>query len=257
MKITEIRIDCQKQRIFSIESEYDFVFFMFRTPVIFRNAGEKIQFTSNSAGVFSRGNIPDFMPEKKHTLIFDYMGFQTSSSDKQYMLSMGIPINTLVPVYDDSVIKNTLISMRNEFSHSGMYRNEFMELSMKILLISLCEIAVREKEPDIIHYDRLKTLRREILANPDKSWSVKDICYNLNISRTYFHKLYKQAFGVTCIQDIIENRLKYACELLKNTDLSISQIAEKCGYETDSYFMRQFRQYIKCTPSEYRRKSRN
>ncbi|MDE5862025.1 MAG: AraC family transcriptional regulator [Ruminococcus sp.] len=96
-----------------------------------------------------------------------------------------------------------------------------------------------------------------MIASPSKTWSVEEICYNMNISRTYFHRLYKLAFGVTYIQDVIENRLKYACELLKNTDLSISEIAEKCGYETDSYFMRQFRQYRNCTPSEYRRKSRN
>lgn len=257
MKITEIHINCKKQIISGINSEYDFLFFMFRTPVTYRSSGERIKFTSNSAGVFSRGKIPDFIPEKKQSLIFDYMGFQTSSSDKQYMLSMSIPVNTLVPVYEDSVIKNTLHSMKSEFSHSGIYRNEFMELSIKILLISLCEIVVREQQPDIIHYDRLKALRREIIASPSKTWSVEEICYNMNISRTYFHRLYKQAFGVTYIQDVIENRLKYACELLKNTDLSISEIAEKCGYETDSYFMRQFRQYRNCTPSEYRRKSRN
>ncbi|MDE6426028.1 MAG: AraC family transcriptional regulator [Ruminococcus sp.] len=257
MKIIEIRINCKKQIVSGIDSEYDFVFFIFRSPVTCRTSGETIKFTSNSAGVFSRGNIPDFVPEKKHSLIFDYICFQTLSIDKQYILSMGIPINTLVPVYDDSVISNTLYSMKAEFSHSGIYRNEFMELSMKILLISLCEIAVREQEPDILHYDKLKALRREILANPAKPWFIDDICYHLNMSRTYFHRLYKQAFGVTCIQDVIENRLKYACELLKNTDLSISEIAEKCGYENDSYFMRQFRQYRNCTPSEYRRKSRN
>ncbi|MDE6034920.1 MAG: AraC family transcriptional regulator [Ruminococcus sp.] len=256
MKITEIHTKCKKQIISGISSEYDFIFFMFRTPVTYRNSGEKIHFTSNSAGVFSRGNIPDFLPEKKHSLIFDYVGFQTSSIDKQYMLSMNIPLNTLVPVYDDSVIKNTINSMRNQFSYSGIYRNEFMELSVKILLVSLCEIVVRESQPDILHYDRLKTLRREIIENPTKPWNIKDICYQLNISRTYFHRLYKQAFGVTCMHDVIEKRLQYACELLKNTDLSISEIAEKCGYETDSYFMRQFRQFRNCTPSEYRKKSR-
>ena len=90
-----------------------------------------------------------------------------------------------------------------------------------------------------------------------KQWSVDDICYNLNISKTYFHRLYREAFGVTCIQDVIRSRIDYACELLKNTDLSISRISEKCGYENDSYFMRQFRQYKYCTPSEYRQKVRN
>lgn len=257
MKITKIRTRCKKQILSGIGTEYDFVFLIFRSPVTCRSSGEVIKFTSSSAGVFSRGNIPDFVPEKKHSLIFDYICFQTLPVDKQYMLTMNIPVNTPVPVYNDSVISNTINAMKEEFSNSGTYYNEFMELSMKILLVCLCEIAVREQQPDIIHYDKLKALRNEIIADPAKLWSVDEICYHMNISRTYFHRLYKQAFGVTCIQDVIENRLKYACKLLKNTDLSISEIAEKCGYESDSYFMRQFRQYRNCTPSEYRRKSRN
>lgn len=174
------------------------------------------------------------------------------------MSSMNIPINKPVPIPDDIVISNTLNSMKSEFSQKGRHHIEFMELSMRIIFISVCEMSARKKSlPDIPHYNRLKTVRSAIIAEPMKEWSVDDICYNLNISRTYFHRLYKQAFGITCIQDVIQSRINYACELLKNTDLSVSEISEKCGYDSDSYFMRQFRHLKNCTPSEYRRKVRN
>lgn len=258
MKINKICLNCTKNRPSDIEFNYDFTFFLFRTPVTFRSDGEKITFQESSAAIFSRGNKPDFVSADKNPVRFDYVSFQTSSVDRQYMISMNMPINTPVRISDDFVISNTLNSMNYEFSQKGKYHTEFMELSMRIIFISVCEMSVRKKVlPDIPHYNSLKAVRNAIIAEPMRQWSVDEICYHMNMSRTYFHRLYRQAFGVTCIQDVIQNRIIYACELLKNTDLSVSEISEKCGYDNDSYFMRQFRQYKNCTPSEYRKKAKS
>ena len=108
-------------------------------------------------------------------------------------------------------------------------------------------------EDSIPKFAELKALREAIYDDPMSSWSADEICEDMDISKTYFHRLYFAAFGVTCRQDVIESRLLYAAELLKNTDLSVSAIAEQCGYDSDSYFMKQFKQHKGCTPSEYRR----
>lgn len=50
-------------------------------------------------------------------------------------------------------------------------------------------------------------------------------------------------------------RIEHACRLLTCSGLSVSQIAYECGYESVSWFMRQFRDRMQCTPSEYRRRS--
>lgn len=85
-------------------------------------------------------------------------------------------------------------------------------------------------------------------------WSVGMVCRQLSVSKTYFHRIYVNAFGTTFTQDVIESRLLYASQLLADTDLSVSAVAEKCGYESDAYFMRQFRQHRGCTPTEYRKR---
>jgi AraC-like DNA-binding protein len=81
------------------------------------------------------------------------------------------------------------------------------------------------------------------------------MCDEMRISRTYFHRLWFAAFGVTCRQDVIESRLLRAAELLKNTDKSVYEIAVDCGYDSESYFMRQFKKHKNCTPSEFRRRA--
>lgn len=257
MKINRICLNCNKKCLSETDFNHNYTFFLFRTPVTFRVDGKKITFKGASSAIFSTGNKPDFVSANKTPIKFDYVSFQISTVDGQYIDSMNTPINRPVPIPDDLVISNTLKSMKSEFSQKGRHHIEFMELSMRIIFISVCEMSARKTTlPDIPHYNKLKALRNAITAEPMKQWSVDDICYDLNISRTYFHRLYREAFGVTCIQDVIQNRIEYACELLKNTDLSVSEISEKCGYDSDSYFMRQFRQCKNCTPSEYRRKVR-
>ena len=111
--------------------------------------------------------------------------------------------------------------------------------------------------PLIPRYSELKKMRDLIYENPAAQWNVDDICLEIGISRTYFHRLYQQAFGITFLRDVIESRLLRGIELLTSTSLSVSAVAEKCGYENDSYFMRQFKKYKDCTPSEYRKKAAN
>ena len=131
---------------------------------------------------------------------------------------------------------------------------------MRIIFLTLCDILYENKEkdiPNIPRYEQLKALREAIYSDPVRKWSVEEICSEMNVSRAYFHRIYQNAFGITCGQDIISGRLSYAADLLENTEMSVSLIAEKCGYDSDSYFMRQFRKHKGCTPTEYRRRKQS
>ena len=77
----------------------------------------------------------------------------------------------------------------------------------------------------------------------------------LNVSVTYFQKIYRRTFGVTCMQDIQKSKLDYAKKLLIHTNDTLQIIAERCGYDY-SHFMRLFKKETGITPTEYR-KGRN
>ena len=65
---------------------------------------------------------------------------------------------------------------------------------------------------------------------------------------------YKQFFGLSCQQDMINARLKFAKYYLQNSDMNIGSLAGFCGYENELHFMRQFKKFTGLTPSEYRRR---
>ena len=58
------------------------------------------------------------------------------------------------------------------------------------------------------------------------------------------------------VEYIAQQRISRACHLLQNTDNSIAQIANTCGYPDFSYFTRVFRKRLGMTPSEYRNSPR-
>lgn len=106
---------------------------------------------------------------------------------------------------------------------------------------------------EIPHYHKLTILRRKIYRFPAQNWSIQDICDNLGISKPYFHRLYLLAFGTTCTQDVIASRIAHAKKLLATTDDTVYVIALQCGFDTDVYFMRQFKRHVGMTPTTYRR----
>ncbi|MDZ7345304.1 MAG: helix-turn-helix transcriptional regulator, partial [candidate division KSB1 bacterium] len=54
---------------------------------------------------------------------------------------------------------------------------------------------------------------------------------------------------------IIHMRLKRAAQLLKNSDMNISEIAYMLGFCDHAHFTRHFRRAFNCTPKEYRKRA--
>ena len=60
-------------------------------------------------------------------------------------------------------------------------------------------------------------------------------------------------FGVSVMTDVINGRYDRAKRLLSSTNLTVKQIAERCGYVSEYNFMRQFKSKCGKTPTEYRK----
>lgn len=78
------------------------------------------------------------------------------------------------------------------------------------------------------------------------------ICERLRISSTYLSRLMKQHAGVGVVEAIHTVRLREACRLLTETELSLDQISENVGFSNRWILMRSFKSHFGMTPSEYR-----
>ena len=81
--------------------------------------------------------------------------------------------------------------------------------------------------------------------------SISELTEQCGISESYLKKLFIKKFGVSPLKYIIQMKINYACDLLKTERYSISQVAEYCGYSNVYFFSRQFKNYVRITPSQF------
>lgn len=111
------------------------------------------------------------------------------------------------------------------------------------------DIATR---PGSSYLTQLKNLRKDILLHPERPWTVAMMSDSMSISPAHLQLLYREAFGISCMNDVIRSRIKLAQDkLLYSTD-TISSVGEQCGYRNTEHFCRQFRKFTGLSPRQYR-----
>lgn len=75
----------------------------------------------------------------------------------------------------------------------------------------------------------------------------------LSFSTNYLGMMFKKQMGCTFNEYVNTLRLKYACSLLRSSDMSIKEVADASGYSSIEYFMYAFKKKMLMTPGEYRK----
>lgn len=97
----------------------------------------------------------------------------------------------------------------------------------------------------------LQYIRRKASANI----RVVDVLDNIDLSRRVFEHRFKKLVGRTPHQEIQRVRMNRVKELLRETDLTVPQIAERLGFEHSEYLGAAFKREIGVSPGEYKRKT--
>jgi AraC-like DNA-binding protein len=94
--------------------------------------------------------------------------------------------------------------------------------------------------------------RRYIGENLGKRLSVSRLAAMAGRSTDHFIRRFAQQHGVTPAQFIIRERVALAKQLLASTDLSLDQIAERCGFSSRGHLATAFKHAEGVTPSVFR-----
>ena len=173
------------------------------------------------------------------------------------MQQAGLPLNTIFRVSDSSfagriigdIIRDRLL---NTPISSELAACRVTEL---ILLTQLYwRMARRVTKSPIVHthYERLLAIRlatREAPANP---WSVDQMAQSAHLSTSRFAALYRNFFHVAPMEDVIFTRLEEAKRLLVQGRMTVSEVAERCGFSHLNYFSRLFKARTGQSPGQYR-----
>jgi transcriptional regulator GlxA family with amidase domain len=103
-----------------------------------------------------------------------------------------------------------------------------------------------------LHEARAKDM---LLAKTHGNVSIEEIANACNLSRSYFIRAFRETTDRTPHQWLLEHRIDRARDLLKHSDLSLSEIAVACGFSDQSHFTRTFSQMVGTPPGTWRRQA--
>ena len=84
--------------------------------------------------------------------------------------------------------------------------------------------------------------------NYDKHLTTRDLSDHVHLSEGYFCRIFKEITGKTAMEYLNELRIEKAHEMLKSTELTVTEIALCCGFTDSNYFSRTYKKYKGVTP---------
>ncbi|MDY0881673.1 helix-turn-helix domain-containing protein [Dongia soli] len=101
---------------------------------------------------------------------------------------------------------------------------------------------------------QLRRIDTLVEAEPGKQISVPRLAETVGLSVSHFTRAFKVSTGQPPAHWLLAKRLDLAKTLLVDSDASLAQIAETCGFAEQSHFSKRFRQMTGMTPGDWRRR---
>lgn len=131
------------------------------------------------------------------------------------------------------------------------------ELKIKSLIFDVWNECVlgaerRSGERETKSVEEIKKVIEYIGKNFEKEITLESLAKCVNMSRGYLCREFKKVVHMTPFEYLTQLRIEKGCEMLKSRDLPICEIAERCGFNSFSYFTKVFRERMGCPPKKYR-----
>lgn len=102
-------------------------------------------------------------------------------------------------------------------------------------------------------YRLILSAKEYIKKNSSNGISLSDIAASVNLSPTYFHKIFTESVGCSPHDYLIQCRIDNTKQMLWYSDNEMCDIAISCGFGCQQYMNTVFKKYTGMTPKEYRK----
>ncbi|MDF2538616.1 MAG: AraC family transcriptional regulator [Herbinix sp.] len=173
-------------------------------------------------------------------------GYDVTTILKHCSLSV---TNLIFTDNSNGLLRNHLLTLIENFTEG--LGNDFTYLGELYLCFSHMYQTVKKSEKHI--YEALIRKALDYIHN-NYTYDIKiaDVAKFLSIDRTYLYKLFVAEQKVSPQQYLIRYRLNVSQKLLKESDLSVTEIAYSCGFRDAPSFNKHFKKQFFITPLQYR-----
>lgn len=260
IEISRIGVNVSHDSRFVIDrprSSGDYLFLHFTTPIHIHVQGGRCHAKEGACILYTPG-FPQWY--SGITAGFRHHWFHFSGSGADAILRMfGIPENKIFRPLNTSFIPLILSDIKAERSREMSFWEKAVELLFFRLFLEIHRNLAERSKVFATPYKaelwkKLVQMRSLVEDEPHRIWTVKHLADMTHLSESRFTALFREFFGHSPMEDVIQARLRKACWLLTNTTLSVKNAAEQCGCENIYYFSRLFHRRMGCAPRDYYKK---
>ena len=154
-------------------------------------------------------------------------------------------------------ISSGLINLFDSLVEEFQLKMPFYEFSCQSLLLNILAVASRKIRHKSLNPTKklIEEVCLKMHANYAANLPILHYAKTCNLSESRFSHLFKEQTGKSPTSYLINLKIEKAKDLLENTDLSVLQISEIVGLQSQNYFSRIFKKHTSRSPLKYREAS--
>ncbi len=167
----------------------------------------------------------------------------------------GRSIKKIIP---ENTISKFVENLDFYFENPSLVNDDLLELKIKELILLLVQTKNAQSILQLLENlftPKVANIKDVVHTHLFSNLSVEDLAKLCNLSLSSFKRDFKKVFNDTPSNFINNERIEKAKELLKATQLSISEVAYETGHADPSYFARLFKNKTGLSPSDFRNNS--
>ena len=159
---------------------------------------------------------------------------------------------------DELFLSHNLINIFKAHCSDLIYKDKLIATQLDSLVLGSFQLNWMEQLSDdrIKNSNAMSYVLDYVRQNLDKSHSTGSLADMALMSRATFFRRFKQLFGKTPVQFIINERLKKGNYYIHFTNKSVSEISSMVGFVSESYFIQAYKKKYGDTPLQARMKSK-
>ncbi len=222
---------------YNFKRNFDALSFRYEADTIIEHKSKQLVFTDNSIGFFPSNADYTRITNKDKMIVVHFKTFNYHTND----------IESFFPA-DYTKYRSLFEKVLDCWNKK--------DISYKHEAASLLNLIFSE-----LYKDNKKTYEYIPKINPSikyiennylkRDFSIQTAAEKSYISDTYFRKLFKQEFGISPKQYVINRRIKHAASLIIAGYYTLQEISNLCGYYDYKHFSVEFKKVIGVSPSKY------
>lgn len=165
-------------------------------------------------------------------------------------------IHIVVPENKKKHIDRVFKNLRTEYKNNDLFSAQLTDNYIYEILSNIYKLIFVDNEDNLgdisTQSNEINIAIRYVYNNYSEKLTLPAVAKLVNMNPSYFSRYFKKVTGITFMDYVNNIRIKNAVTLITDTNMSLTDIAQACGFNNQSYFCRQFQKIIGCSAGKYR-----